>query len=151
MAKVRGIFCLNSKCEHYFEDSCMKILETDTVNISEAGMCADFRIGKHIGYAYNDEYDSHSCKTCEYWLEKYQKCENPEQPQGEADDYMSPPNRTCDLLGIKSLNPGFREEEREVKMLTVGEWVDKTHEIADSLENKAKSQHAEEVCKSGSL
>jgi len=30
-------------------------------------------------------------------------------------------------------------------MLTVGEWVDKTHEIADSLENKAKLQHTKEV------
>ena len=51
MAGVRGIFCLNSDCKHYYEDNCMKILETNTVNISEDGMCADFKAGKYIGYA----------------------------------------------------------------------------------------------------
>ena len=30
-------------------------------------------------------------------------------------------------------------------MLTVGEWGDKTHEIADALENKEKLQYAKEV------
>ena len=44
-----------------------------------------------------DAHGEETCATCEYWLEKYQKCENPEQPQSEADDYMSPPNKTCDL------------------------------------------------------
>ena len=45
----------------------------------------------------NNALGDETCATCEYWLEKYQKCENPEQPQSEAVDYMSPPNKTCDL------------------------------------------------------
>lgn len=51
MNKVRGIFCLNSKCKHYFEDNCMLIWETDTVHISSEGKCKDFEAGQHIGYA----------------------------------------------------------------------------------------------------
>ena len=51
--KVRGIFCLNSRCKNYFEDNCMKILETDTVNIDEEGKCCDFKLGQHIGYQGN--------------------------------------------------------------------------------------------------
>lgn len=49
--KVRGIYCLNSKCVNYFEDNCMKILEADTVNIDEEGKCKDFRQGQHLAYA----------------------------------------------------------------------------------------------------
>lgn len=49
--KVRGIYCLNSKCANYFEDNCMKILETDTVNIDEEGKCKDFKKGQYIAYA----------------------------------------------------------------------------------------------------
>lgn len=48
---IRGIFCLNSRCEHYFEDNCMKILQEDTVRISEEGNCEDFKQGINIGYA----------------------------------------------------------------------------------------------------
>lgn len=51
MEKVRGIFCLNSRCQHYFEDNCTLILETDTVHISESGPCEDFKAGRNIGYA----------------------------------------------------------------------------------------------------
>lgn len=51
MRKVRGIFCLNSKCKNCFEDNCMKIFEDDTVHISESGGCDDFEAGQHRGYA----------------------------------------------------------------------------------------------------
>jgi len=37
------------------------------------------------------------CRTCEYWMERYQKCEHPEQFQCESDDYMSPPEKCCEL------------------------------------------------------
>ena len=50
MNKVRGIFCLNSKCKHYFEDNCMLIWETDTVHMSNEGKCEDFEAGQCIGY-----------------------------------------------------------------------------------------------------
>lgn len=50
MKKIRGIFCMNCNCKHYFEDNCMLIWETDTVHISSAGRCEDFESGKHIGY-----------------------------------------------------------------------------------------------------
>lgn len=53
--KVRGIYCLNSKCVNYFEDNCIKILETDTVNIDEEGKCCDFKLGQHIGYQGDNE------------------------------------------------------------------------------------------------
>jgi len=49
--KVRGIFCRNSKCKHYFEDNCMQILEKDTVAVNEDGMCETFELGVHIGYS----------------------------------------------------------------------------------------------------
>lgn len=51
MNKVKGIFCLNSKCKHYFEDNCMLLLETGTVHVSIDGKCEDFKAGQHIGYA----------------------------------------------------------------------------------------------------
>jgi hypothetical protein len=37
------------------------------------------------------------CATCEYWLEKYRKCEHPEQIQIEADDYTVLPEKYCEL------------------------------------------------------
>jgi hypothetical protein len=48
--KVRGIFCLNSKCKHYFEDSCVKILENDSIDVSEDGRCVSFVPGVCEGY-----------------------------------------------------------------------------------------------------
>ena len=51
MHKIKGVFCLNSKCKHYFEDSCMLIQETGTVNISKTGKCEEFVAGEYIGYA----------------------------------------------------------------------------------------------------
>lgn len=51
MHKIKGIFCLNSKCKHYFEDNCMLIQETGTVHISNTGQCEDLKPGEHIGYA----------------------------------------------------------------------------------------------------
>lgn len=47
---VRGIFCLNSSCKHYFEDSCMHIFQKDTVSIDEDGKCTTFEIGVNEGY-----------------------------------------------------------------------------------------------------
>jgi len=37
------------------------------------------------------------CATCEYWSEKYRQCENPEQRADEADAYMAPPEKVCEL------------------------------------------------------
>lgn len=51
MDKVKGIFCLNSKCKHCFEENCMKIYEKGTVHISKKGNCSDFEEGEYIGYA----------------------------------------------------------------------------------------------------
>lgn len=51
MNKIKGIFCLNSKCKHYFEDNCMLIQETGTVHISNTRQCEDLESGEYIGYA----------------------------------------------------------------------------------------------------
>lgn len=40
---------------------------------------------------------SKSCASCEYWLKKYQECEHPEQLREEAEAYMSPPSKCCNL------------------------------------------------------
>lgn len=37
------------------------------------------------------------CANCEYWNEKYMKCEHPEQRADDADYYMAPPDKMCDL------------------------------------------------------
>lgn len=58
MGKVRGVFCLNSQCKHYFEDNCMLIFEADTLHISENGQCEDFELGEHIGYASQEMLDT---------------------------------------------------------------------------------------------
>lgn len=50
MSRVPGIFCLNTDCEHYFEDNCMKFLEKGTLNISKNGECEDFEHGEYEGY-----------------------------------------------------------------------------------------------------
>ena len=50
MSKVRGIFCLNSNCKHYFEDSCIKILKDDSIDVSEEGRCISFESGICEGY-----------------------------------------------------------------------------------------------------
>ena len=55
MEKVRGIFCLNSKCKNYFEDNCMLILKKDMLRISESGTCKDFQKGKNIDYSNNEK------------------------------------------------------------------------------------------------
>ena len=47
---IRGIFCLNSKCKHYFENNCMHILEKDTISVNHDGKCETFESGIHIGY-----------------------------------------------------------------------------------------------------
>lgn len=50
MNKVRGVFCLNSSCKHYFEDSCVKILQDDSIDVSEDGRCVSFEAGVCEGY-----------------------------------------------------------------------------------------------------
>lgn len=50
VSKVPGVFCLNSKCEHYFEDNCTLFLNANTLNITEDGKCKDFKSGENIGY-----------------------------------------------------------------------------------------------------
>lgn len=74
MYKVRGIFCLNSKCKHYFEDNCMLIWETDTVHISSEGECEDFEAGQHIGYANESALASATCRKPLECSEKIQGC-----------------------------------------------------------------------------
>jgi hypothetical protein len=37
------------------------------------------------------------CSNCEYWLEKYQKCEHPDQRSDESGDYDAPPTKHCEL------------------------------------------------------
>ncbi|MDF2842497.1 MAG: hypothetical protein K0R00_923 [Herbinix sp.] len=70
---IRGIFCLNSECRHYFEDNCMHILEKDTISISRNGKCETFEIGINIGY----EQEKHPrfrldedsiCYGCRYFI-----------------------------------------------------------------------------------
>lgn len=50
-----NIFCQNTKCKHYFEDSCTKNLNGETIDISEDGRCENFEKGKYVGYASKPE------------------------------------------------------------------------------------------------
>lgn len=47
---IPGIFCLNAKCKHYFEDNCTKFFEKNKLNISAGGKCEDFEMGMNEGY-----------------------------------------------------------------------------------------------------
>lgn len=51
MSGTRNIFCQNTRCKHYFEDSCTKNLNGETIEISADGRCESFKKGKYIGYA----------------------------------------------------------------------------------------------------
>lgn len=46
------------------------------------------------------EHDDACCKTCEYWMLKYQQCSHPFQPAGEAGEYQAPPDRCCELYEV---------------------------------------------------
>ncbi len=69
---IRGIFCLNSECKHYFEDNCMHILEKDTISIGKDGKCDTFEKGIHPGYQQGHprfKLDEDSiCHGCEYFV-----------------------------------------------------------------------------------
>lgn len=52
-----GISCTNNKCEHYFEDCCTKIYETNKLRISENGTCNDFEYGINNKYRENSWYE----------------------------------------------------------------------------------------------
>lgn len=59
--------------------------ETMTVDDIECPYC---------GRVFEEE---NTCHNCEYWMEKYQQCEHPEQRQEECGEYMAPPSKTCEL------------------------------------------------------
>lgn len=42
---VRGVFCLNTRCKHYFEDTCIHILTKDVITVGEYGKCETFEEG----------------------------------------------------------------------------------------------------------
>ncbi len=37
------------------------------------------------------------CANCEYWIEKYQKCEHPDQFASKADYYAAMSDDVCEL------------------------------------------------------
>lgn len=48
--RIPGIFCLNSRCKHYFEDNCTEFFQKHHLNISNDGKCKDFEEGENDGY-----------------------------------------------------------------------------------------------------
>lgn len=38
------------------------------------------------------------CANCEYWIEVYQKCDNPEQIASKAEYYDAMPEDVCELF-----------------------------------------------------
>lgn len=47
---VLEIPCANKKCEHYFEDGCTKLYETNEIHTSVDRVCKDFDYGINDGY-----------------------------------------------------------------------------------------------------
>ena len=45
-----NICCENSKCEHYFEDMCLKHCNNETIHLNEFGICSDFKLGTNESY-----------------------------------------------------------------------------------------------------
>lgn len=37
------------------------------------------------------------CATCDYWEKRWEQCEHPYQYACEAEEYMSPPDKVCEL------------------------------------------------------
>ena len=52
-----GISCTNNKCEHYFENCCTKIYETNKMCRSENGICEDFEYGINDCYREKSWYE----------------------------------------------------------------------------------------------
>lgn len=52
---VPGIFCMNSNCKHYFEDSCLLFYEKETIEISYEGKCNSFKKGINEAYKLSEE------------------------------------------------------------------------------------------------
>lgn len=40
-----NMMCMNSKCEHYWEDNCMRNINEERIEIDENGICQTFKIG----------------------------------------------------------------------------------------------------------
>lgn len=55
-----GIFCMNSSCEHYFEDNCLLFYEKDTIEISKEGKCKSFKECVNEGYKLAKENENES-------------------------------------------------------------------------------------------
>ena len=56
--KLFHIYCLNSKCQHYIEDSCEIDLTGKTLEIDERGKCALFKEGENEFYSHTLEQET---------------------------------------------------------------------------------------------
>ena len=64
---MNKVFCMNSKCEHYIEDSCEEALQDKTAEIDENGKCALFKEGENEFYsdlAKMKQSESRKCSHC---------------------------------------------------------------------------------------
>lgn len=53
-----AVTCFNSKCINYYEDCCMKNVNSESITISSSGTCEDFSEGVNSYYkeVQNDRY-----------------------------------------------------------------------------------------------
>lgn len=54
---VTGIFCLNAKCKHYFEDNCTHIWSKDSITVGSDGRCETFEAGVNEGYLQEENHE----------------------------------------------------------------------------------------------
>lgn len=50
-----NLMCLNTSCKHYYEDSCMKCLGGERIELDYHGKCTTFELGKNEVYEVKDD------------------------------------------------------------------------------------------------
>ena len=89
MNRVRGIFCLNSNCKHYFETSCLKIFSDDSIDISEDGKCTSFEPGLCEGYREEAEKRIQDYMTKSGYTWTFEELEHDYRKYYMSDSYCS--------------------------------------------------------------
>ena len=54
---MNQVFCMNSKCVNYIEDSCERALNDQTTEIDESGRCDNFVEGTNEFYKHTSQND----------------------------------------------------------------------------------------------
>lgn len=59
-----NIMCMNDNCKYYYEDSCMRNINEERIEIDEYGRCKTFCEGINEAYNCRNNCTQKDCKAC---------------------------------------------------------------------------------------